>query len=432
MSVPPVTLGNVDPGLAAIPRVNRPQPLVLVEVEQYPNPAPRKCIGFMLLISSLLVLRVQQDRYAEVVPYHGAKPDDRKFPWELQTLVSANSSFDATFLALPPPPGPIRSASTFLRSQTDPAVLITGAGSVASANGGEREASGGGEALDGLTALVTGRVSKLPAACSSSSGGPCYVGVQRDPPAPRLRGNSSCFRFLAGASSSSLRPLAERGGSQPGRFCLGSTRVRLRAAAAGTNGTVAVSWDIASSRPGVGHLGKALTCIAVLGFPGMHAGPVNAVGWASTVLFDEATSSVITIGFLSEHRLGDVLAPMGRPLLTVSAFDAATLRPRMRYRLPLSTAWLLRSPHVSDGFLLFIGSEQPFIGASFVIDLRSAQVFAQDPPPAPGLPGRRRQRLPSKLFVEPPAAGGGWADGTGPPSPRGPCADLVHGRKTSP
>jgi len=428
--VPPVALGNVDPGLAGIPRVNRqpqPQPMVLVEVEQYPNPAPRKCIGFMLLISSLLVLRVQQDRYADVVPYRGAKPDDRRFPWEVQPLVSANSSFDATFIALPNLHfGLKRSSSTFLRSQMDPSVIITGTGHVDSAGSERREAE---QPLDTIAAMLTGSVSKLPAACAP--GAPCYVGLQRDPPAPHLRGNSSCYRFLAGSSAASLRPLGSHPGKQqPGRLCMRSTRLQVHSAAVANNSTVVVAWDERGKRPGASRREKVFSCMAVLGFPGMSVRAVNDVGWASTVLFDEATSSVVAIGFVSEHRVGDVLAPIGQPVLTVSTFDVATLRPRMRFRLPLSTAWLLRAPKVSDGLLLFIGSEQPFIAASFVVDLQTAEVFAQDPPLQPGQPGRRRQRLPSKLFVEAPGDEGAWADGTGPSRPGGPCSDSVLGTKS--
>lgn len=213
---------------------------------------------------------------------------------------------------------------------------------------------------------------------------------------------------------------------------MGSKHIRLRSAAAAANGTVAVAWDLPGSRPDAVMKEKVFSCIAVLGFPGMRAGAVNAVGWATSMLFDEPSSSVLAIGFQTEHRLDDELTPISRPMITISAFDAATLRPRMRYRLPLSTAWLLRSPTVSDGFLLFIGSEQPFVGASFVVDLRSNEVLAQDAPTAPGLPSRRRQRLPSKFFVEPPSEGGFWADGTGPPSGKGPCGDLLPSEAVGP
>lgn len=412
--------------MVAVPRPNRPQPLVLVEVEQYHNPAPRKCIGFMLLISSLLVLRVQQDRYAEVLPYHGAKPDDRKFPWELQSLVSANSSFDATFLALPLMPGPAKS-STFVRSQSDPSMLITGAGNVLSLSGGEgREVSPN---LEEVVAVATGRVGTLPGACPGGPDRPCYVGLQQDSPAASLRGSSSCFRFVAGSSGSTLQPLppaAPGKEEEPGRLCIGSPRLRMRAATAAANGTVAVVWDLPT---GNRREPQALSCMAVLGFPGMATTVINTVSWASTVLYDEVTSTIIAVGFHAEHHLGDMLSP-DRPLLTISTYDAATLQPRMRYRLPLSTAWLLRA-RTSDGFLLFIGSEQPWFGATFVIDLKYNEVFAQDPPPPPGAPTRRRQRLPQKPFKEAPT-GGVWADGTGPPSPTGPCSDMVQSRKVIP
>merc|ERR1719181_1620277 len=131
MIVPP-TIGNADPewqqaraqalGLG-IGREQGGAVVVQVQaIDAYPNPLPRKCVWAMLLLSCLLVLRVQQDRYAEVVHWRGGVPDmGNPFPWELKALVSGNDKFEATFLS------PIlRKASTFMRSSADADMLITG------------------------------------------------------------------------------------------------------------------------------------------------------------------------------------------------------------------------------------------------------------------------------------------------------------------
>merc|ERR1712139_247093 len=88
-----------------------------------------------------------------------------------------------------------------------------------------------------------------------------------------------------------------------------------------------------------------------------------------------------------------------------------------------SVGWLVRSARVSNGFLIFIGSEEPFIGTTFSIDLRNSQVYQQDPPRGRGSSRKpERRRLPRALVLERPAS-----DGWNRPSPaekamNGPCA----------
>lgn len=106
------------------------------------------------------------------------------------------------------------------------------------------------------------------------------------------------------------------------------------------------------------------------------------------------------------------------------AFDPVTLAPQWKFRLPLSVGWLLRAPLVSGGFLLFVGSEEPFLGTIFAIDLRKQQVYEQDPP-APGGARRRpqRRRLPQSMVVERLTRSPGVYSRLG--SPGGPCAAVT-------
>merc|ERR1719210_2342165 len=102
----------------------------------------------MLLLSSLLVLRVQQDRYAEAVRWHGGVPDHGPpFPWEAQSLVDRGDGFEATFLA-----PVVRRASTFVRHAA--------------------EAADGGFFVTGLSHATFMGGDGLPALSSASDGRP--------------------------------------------------------------------------------------------------------------------------------------------------------------------------------------------------------------------------------------------------------------------
>lgn len=430
MIVPPVALGNADPDWPPPPRgINGPgvaqmqigPPIALVEVEAYPNPAPRKCIWAMLLLSSLLVLRVQQDRYAEVVRWHGGIPDNSgPFPWEIQPLVSRNDSFQATFLA------PImRRASTFIQPpHAEESMVVTGLSRTMSLGGSSgvtgvasQYGNAAGEALPaGVSAVVVGgTATTLPAACPKGNAtSPCYVGVQtlasqqaeRALPRPPA-GDVVCHQFIAGGTLATMRPLlpaapgvaptagaatATSAGSPAAAYGVGCVRgEHIHAAVVSSvNDTVVVAWDPPSSRSRLrGNSGRPVSCLASVSLSSMRPGPVVHVEWASTVLFDQRSSSIITVGF------------SGAQTLVAQQLDAATLQPRWRYRLPLSVAWLLHTPRVSDGFLIFVGSEQPFVGTIFVVDLRSSEIYEQDPPPtASGRRQPRRRRLPRAMFVE--------------------------------
>ena len=74
-----------------------------------------------------------------------------------------------------------------------------------------------------------------------------------------------------------------------------------------------------------------------------------------------------------------------------------------RYAIPISVTWLLHAPKMSDGYLLFLGSEAPFVGSIFAVDLRRQMIYQQDPPTTAGAgPNQRPRRwvLPYNKFVE--------------------------------
>lgn len=71
-----------------------------------------------------------------------------------------------------------------------------------------------------------------------------------------------------------------------------------------------------------------------------------------------------------------------------------------RYSIPISVTWLLHAPKMSDGYLLFLGSETPFVGSIFAVDLRRQMIYQQDPPTAGPSQRPRRWVLPYNKFVE--------------------------------
>merc|ERR1712183_1064736 len=117
-------------------------------------------MGAMLLLSSLLVLRVQQDRYAEAVRWHGGVPDHGPpFPWESESLIGRGDGFEATFLA-----PVVRRASTFVRHATaeaDGAFFVTGL---------SHAAAMGGDGLPGLSTAAEDRPGHGTPNCAGISG----------------------------------------------------------------------------------------------------------------------------------------------------------------------------------------------------------------------------------------------------------------------
>lgn len=394
--IAPPTIGNADPEWQ-LPRGPGGAPMqgavVVQAIDAYPNPLPRKCVWAMLLLSCLLVLRVQQDRYTEVVHWRGGVPDmGSPFPWELDALVSGSDAFEATFLS------PIlRKASTFLRSSAETSMLITGlARTVMTGGDGPSSVQPNGSPALGVSAMTSS--ADLPPPTCLGNGSSCYVGVQKAIVPPRaydqLGAGSgqiiSCHRFVAGSSPEAMRPLhADANRSQV--LCVRSSSRIQAMVATRANGSTVLAWDAPLLR--LRQQIRSRPCLAVVSLPDLRVGvSMLSESSAATVLYDQGSNLFITVGFSSVQTI------------IVNAFDPVTLKHLWRYRLPLTVAWLLRAPKVSNGYLLFVGSEEPFLGTTFTIDLMKSQVYEQSPPSAGG--GRRRprrRRLPRSMVVERPS-----------------------------
>lgn len=255
-------------------------------------------------------------------------------------------------------------------------------------------------ALD-VSAIVTGGFSVPGGVCPGGgvNDTDCLVGLQE----VKARADARCSRFVVGSSLADLRPVpigsSSGGGRKEGNasriFCLRSAQVFAAVPGSG-EGSVALAWDLPVGDAGPGQQEEQQrqhrspsTCLALVSFPGMQVGPTVSVDSAATVLYDSKSNSILTVGF------------SGAQMLIITVFDAATLEARSKYRLPLSVAWLLHAPRVSSGFLLFVGSEQPFVGTNFIIDLMTTEIYEQDPPPAVTMRRRKgRRRLPHAMFFE--------------------------------
>mmetsp|Transcript_77351 Transcript_77351/g.125236 ORF Transcript_77351/g.125236 Transcript_77351/m.125236 type:complete len:439 (+) Transcript_77351:157-1473(+) len=387
--VPPNALGNPDPEVEWRPArgdFGQEPEIVLVEAEAYPNAAPRKCVWTMLMLSTLMILHVQKDRYVEALRWRTGIPDEGPpLPWESQALVSGNDTFQATFLA-----PSMRRASSFVQLPSNSPLVITGLLQRVFAGDSSNPGSVMAPAPPaGVTAVVVGTEQfALTQACPGSAWAACHAGVQRaeesSVPVRQLPGASTCHRFLTGTSLSSLAaPL----GSFRGLLCTRSTSIHSAVATSATsseNSTVVLAWEARSGS--AQDSGRPVSCLASVSFPSMRLIRSVPVDFAASVHFDRATQSLITVGFSSAQTI------------LVDQFDAKTLKPQLRYALPLSVAWLLHAPRVSDGFLLFLGSEVPFVGTIFAINLKKSLLYQQDPPVGSRKP--RRWVLPADKFVE--------------------------------
>ncbi|CAJ1332802.1 unnamed protein product, partial [Effrenium voratum] len=123
-----------------------------------------------------------------------------------------------------------------------------------------------------------------------------------------------------------------------------------------------VAWD---PRGKGGASGRPFSCLARVGFPSMSLLGSLSVDLVSSVIYDHSTGSILTLGF------------SGSQTIVVDQYSA-TLKPQLRYSIPISVAWLLHAPKMSDGYLLFLGSEAPFVGSIFAVDLQRQQIYQQD------------------------------------------------------
>lgn len=196
----------------------------------------------------------------------------------------------------------------------------------------------------------------------------------------QLPGASTCHRFVAGYSSSSLQSLKANGARKPGMVCLRAKHIY--AAVATANDSAVLAWD-----PPMPNNERPMTCLALVTFPGMRLRLISGTDLVSALLFDRLTSSLLVVSYTDAM------------VLQVDELDAASLQPRRRFRLPLHIAWVLQAPRLSSGWLLFIGSELPYLGSLLAIDLQTSNIYQQDP--VKGSSGTtRRQQLPQQVFVQ--------------------------------
>jgi len=409
MIVPP-TIGNADPewplprnpagpgaglgnGVAGPGGAGPPAAFIIQPIDAFPNTLPRKCVWAMLLLSCLLVLRVQQDRYAEILRWRGGVPDMGRFPWEDHGLASGSDAFEATFLS------PVmRKASTFLRAPQEASMVITGltkavlsrpiAGEGSASVAASAGSSSSSSMLPGFVTAVT-ESSLLPSRACLSNTTSCFVGTQRARSVAAshglLPGSSACHRVVVGGSIRTMRPLVGANGSVR-LLCIRSEFIEAVVPTA-VNGTFILSWE---PQPASGEkLLSSISCLAAVALPDMRVKQVVAVERVSTVLYDRGSASLVTISYTLKDSQ-----------LIAMALDPVTLLTRWKYRLPLSVAWLLRAPRVSDGFLLFVGSEDPFLGSIFTIDLVNSQVYEQDAPSSGTRRPPQRRRLPREMVAE--------------------------------
>ena len=306
----------------------------------------RKCVWAMMLISILLILHVQRDRYIEALRWHGGIVDHGPpLAWEVQPIVLANDTYEATFLA-----PSLRRASTFVKLEAGAPMAVNGlASTVFSSNASHGLSSGVSSLVVGSAGL---RACEVP--------GPCLVAVQRAPgPASERTAGLSCHRFAAGPSVASLSPLR-------GALCVRSQQIyaAMATASASNHSEVVLAWDPRDAK--ASGSARPNSCLALVAFPSMQLMGSLAVDLASSVLHDTVTGSIIMLGFSASQTI------------VADQYHAATLKPMLRYSIPISVAWLLHAPKMSDGYLLFLGSEAPFVGSIFAVDLRRQLIYQQD------------------------------------------------------
>jgi len=389
MFVGPVALGNQDPDW---PQQNRggagaqwndgglhmPGGVNVLEVQDNQN-SQRKCVWGLILLSTLLVLHGQRDRYVEALDWNSGKLDSGPpMPWELQAFVLPNESYEATFLA-----PSLRRTATFVQLGGEKTPLAVN---------GLAHTVFSGDTTRGVTSVVVGaeRIFGEEAGCH---GRPCFAGVQKASSQAssvrQLPGASTCYRFVTGASIGALKP-----SSGSGLLCIRAKQIHAAlatspaVAATNSSAEAVVVWEVSQAAKSKN---PPMSCMARVAFPSMRLLDTAPLDSSASVLFDRSTSSIITLGH------GGLTSP---PQLVADQFDATTLKPMRRFLLPLSLAWYLHAPKMSDGYLLFLGSEPPFVGSLFVVDLKKHRVYQQEPPKGESNQKPRRWVLPYEKFVQ--------------------------------
>lgn len=380
----PQILGNAQGGLAHAGGQNA----AAAQPEVYRAPPPLRCVSSLMLLSCLCLLRTLEDSeqwqrdYAEVMRGQGESLAAAvTFPWDLNLLAVANDTFEATFLWAEEDTSAGRPSNFLHLPQLGPGMVVVGAGNVVLPGHGPgaslsptasvvatTSASATPAGLSGLEALTSAPGSPDLPGCGREAGRPgCFVGVQKT----RSRNGSTCHRFVSGSVPHNMRHLHD-GHSNRSAFCVHSKQVKAVVPTRG--GSAVITWSdtrFLSKRP------DRSTCVAVMDLlPDMRMRRVFRASSVSTILFDNSSSSLITIGFSAPQ------------VMVVVQYDAMLLELVSTYTLPLSVAWLLREPRLTDGVLLFLGPEESLVSTTFIVDLVNFEVYQEEPP----LVGSRKQK----------------------------------------
>lgn len=324
------------------------------------------------------MVRVQQDHYAEAMRRTGGWIEDTgaPFPWELQALVANNDTFESTYLS-----PMIRRVSTFVHSKGEKLVIPGLPHVVTPVVKGH-----GVSPILPTDVVALGSGFSWPSPDCNAGGGSCFVALQRLP--ANFAKAGTCHRIVAGSALSSLREVVGTGNSSSQVLCVDGSRVHSLVPA-GALGASVVAWDPPQAKVNLGMAETSaqvqtwnqqqLTCLRGVGLDTLQVGPSVLVDGVALMLYDAASKTVVTIGFATASQL-----------LTVRQYDPVTLAAQQTHTLPLTTAWLLNAARLTDGYVVFIGAEDPFFGFVFTVDLRFGNLY-QTEPPAPG-GGKRPKR----------------------------------------
>eukprot|EP00971_Amphidinium_carterae_P263781 5233418-Amphidinium_carterae.2 len=326
LSVRPGPIGNVDPDWASNEGYERPRLVLVQPVEGFQNQPPRRCVWALLLLSCLLILRMQQDNAADALSQDSDFPWS-PFPWELHSL---NGTLQATFLS------PDMPTSSYMKMLDDQSALVTGSSTLVVGSGTPVRLA----ALSSAPSLqCTGRTVTSPL--------PCYLGLQEVLDRSEEANNETCYSLVAGTSSHELTAV-------PGSsLCLPSSSTVQSLVPCGPEFVVAAWKD--------SRWEEEKTCLMQL----QKSTVPKIVSLSTRVVslqFDEATKQLVAFTYLDEQ-------------LHLLTLESTTLQPMWRFQIPLTLGWVLQSPVVPTGEILLVGFDEYNRGSSFVVDLLQKAIY---------------------------------------------------------
>eukprot|EP00747_Dinoflagellata_sp_TGD_P164538 gnl/TRDRNA2_/TRDRNA2_184608_c0_seq1.p1 gnl/TRDRNA2_/TRDRNA2_184608_c0~~gnl/TRDRNA2_/TRDRNA2_184608_c0_seq1.p1 ORF type:complete len:422 (+),score=50.94 gnl/TRDRNA2_/TRDRNA2_184608_c0_seq1:82-1347(+) len=361
------------PSILPAPIDEEPHPIHVVEHPILCN--PRRCLLALVAASCWTVIHVQQNRYLELMMQQRHSMDmGQTLPWEIEALVPKNGSFEATLVD-----PAVKAVVTFAHFGGLGQTLVTGQGRPVLT-----QTAGAPMRREDIPPEVTA-LAVTESSCAGHPSARCYLGAERmatnstaftpvvvasptglkavDPaPAQGTEENwASCHRFLTGESLDGWQPLPSTNWTQ---LCTKSLSISALVPVSGGSrvggdGSLVV-WPPPRRR-------DTWTCAAMVTLqPELQIGPVIALEHSSYFFYDDASSSIVAVGFSPTMRL------------VLRVLDPTTLEIRRKYMLPISSGWLLRT-QVSEGFALLVAADEPFAGTTFAVDLRGARVIQQDP-----------------------------------------------------